>query len=455
MKNKCCKIIAILLISFLFLSISLSFSKSVNLNKPNTTQYDLLIVTPKEYHRACNNLMNHKINKGMETFIKTTEFIFENYPGEDQQERIKYCIKEAYDEHHVSYVLLIGDFKDIPVRYCYNDDEYESFNEPYFISELYYADIYDDQGFFSSWNTDNDEFYGEWSGEYAEDVNISLTPEVAVGRLPCSNRLQLKIMINKIIRYETEENCEEWCNRFVVAGGDTYSEARGYTGSEFSSYEGEELNREVMAILNDFESIPLWASTGTLSTFSLLKEVNRGCGFLYLSGHGSPGIWCTHPPNSAEKIGNLPNYFIPFLKNTDKLPVCVVGGCHNNQFDVNPLRIVKDPFFYATWHRDCWGWRLACNPWGGSIATIGCTGLGWQGIEFGGGGSNWLNLQFFREYAKGENTLGSLWKNSVNKYIQTFPIEWHTHSGGTSSLNAKTVQEWVLIGDPSLEIKVS
>lgn len=455
MKNKCGRLLAIILILFLFLSIPSSFSKRLNLDQLNPVQYDLLIVTPQKYQGECEKLMVHKISEGLNPTLKTTEAIFNNYPGEDQQEQIKYCIKQAYDEYRISSVLLIGDFKDVPVRYCYNNDEYESFNEPYFISDLYYADLYDEHQCFSSWNTDNDEFYGEWSGEYAEDVNISLTPEVAVGRFPCSHRLQLKCMINKIIRYETEENCEKWFNRFVVAGGDTYSEARGYNGSEFSLFEGEELNRKAMAILNDFKSIPLWESTGTLSTFSLLKEVNTGCGFLYLSGHGSPGIWCTHPANSAERIGNLPNYVIPFLKNADKLPVCVVGGCHNNQFDVNPFRLVKDPFFCGTWHRDCWGWRLACNPWGGSIATIGCTGLGWQGIEFGGGGSNWLNLQFFKEYANGEATLGSLWKNSVNKYVQTFPIEWNTPSGGGSSLNAKTVQEWALIGDPSLEIKVS
>ncbi|RLF56610.1 MAG: hypothetical protein DRN27_09375 [Thermoplasmata archaeon] len=113
-----------------------------------------------------------------------------------------------------------------------------------------------------------------------------------------------------------------------------------------------------------------------------------------------------------------------------------------------------NPYIYGTWHRDCWSWKLTSLPHGGSIATIGCTGLSWQGIEFGGGGSDWLNIQFFKEYANGETTLGTIWKNAITEYVQTFPINWNTPSGKTSSIDAKTVQEWILIGDPTLEIKV-
>jgi len=445
--------LVLFLTSTIFYSIPSSQSMDICINRDISTKIDLLIIFPEIYQKEIQQFASHKERMNITTIQKTTEEIFQNFNGKDEQEKIKYCIKEAYDNFHISSVLLTGDFKDIPVRYCYNNDEFLSM-EPYFISDLYYADLYDEYGFFSSWDTDDDSQYGEWNGNVAEDKNISLTPEVSIGRFPCSNHFEVKTMINKIITYETETDYDEWFHQFVVAGGDTYSEARGYEGDIFNSYEGEQLTGEAIDIMSGFEATTLWASTETLSTLSIIKAINDGCGFLYLSGHGSPGVWCTHPPNSAKKVGSLPNQLMPFLRNKNKLPICIVGGCHNSQFDVHPFRIFQDSFMFNTWRSKCWSWKLTSSPHGGAVATIGCTGLGWQGIEFGGGGANWLNIQFFKEYSNGTTTLGTIWKNTITKYLQNFPIDWETPSGKLSSLDAKTVQEWTLIGDPSLQVKV-
>lgn len=454
MKKIISLVLVCLLTSIIFLSAPSINSINIGQNHSKSPQFILLIIAPKKYQRECKQLMDHKIDQNIDVILETTKQIFDNYAGKDKQEQIKYCIKQAYDNFHISSVLLIGDFKDIPVRYCYNDDEFLGMVESNFISDLYYADIYDEYGHFSSWNTDDDSFYGEWDGDSAEDKDISLTPEVSIGRLPCSNRFEVKTMINKIIRYETETDYDGWFHRFVVAGGDTYSEARGYIGEIYDSYEGEVLTSEAVDIMSGFNATKLFASTETLSTLSLIKAINQGCGFLYLSGHGSSGVWNTHPPNSDKTVGNLPNMLMSLLRNKNRLPVCIVGACHNSKFDVNPLRFFCNPYIYGTWHRDCWSWKLTSLPHGGSIATIGCTGLSWQGIEFGGGGVNWLNIQFFREYANGETTLGEIWKNVITEYVQTFPINWDSPSGKTSSIDAKTVQEWILIGDPTLKIKV-
>ncbi|MCD4664447.1 MAG: hypothetical protein K8R68_04185, partial [Bacteroidales bacterium] len=204
---------------------------------------------------------------------------------------------------------------------------------------------------------------------------------------------------------------------------------------------------------------------------NIIKAVNVGCGFLYFSGHGNPAIWLTNTPNDTD-VGRFTIFHMPFLINRNKLPVCIVGGCHNSQFDVSPLDMFrgfreeglryfhsptkKDPYMGSFWNNEwpleCWSWHLMSKPYGGSIATIGCTGLGWLGVEFGGGGINWLELQFFREYVTGTDIIGQIWKNALTEYLNNFSIDWATSAGGTSSLDAKTVQEWVLLGDPSLKI---
>jgi hypothetical protein len=412
---------------------------------------NLLIVAPEKYQRAISSFREHKHNMNINTISMSTEYIYDNFNGGDNQEKIKNCIKDFYDRSKITSVLFIGDFKDIPVRYIYNDDKY-GYLEPYFISDLYYADLYDEKGQFQTWDTNGNGIHGEWSGEVAIDYDISLTPEVALGRIPCSNIFQLRTMIDKIIDYETSNKDERWFNRFVVAGGDTYSEAKGNIGDEFDSYEGEILTAAAVEIMSDFQAVKLWASTGTLSTMSLINEITTGCGFLYLSGHGNPGLWTTNLPSSKKNVGLLPNLLIPLLRNTNKLPVCIVGACLNSKFDVHPLRIFYDNLIYFTWSYKCWSWALTSSPLGGSVATLGNTHLSWMDIEFGGGGSNWLELQFFREYVNGTTILGDIWKNAITSYVETFPIDWGTPSGKTSSIDAKTVQQWVLFGDPTLMI---
>ncbi|RLF56596.1 MAG: hypothetical protein DRN27_09380, partial [Thermoplasmata archaeon] len=378
------KVITLLFIFFYFIQFNpvVSCIQQNGLTIPTNDgacEHSLLIIIPKRYDTMIlQQFKNYKNEIYGKTEIITTKEIFNTYPGRDKQEQIKYCIKQAYDEFHISSVLIIGDYKDIPVRYCYNNDGFLSYPEPYFISDLYYADLYDGTGCFSSWDTDNDGIFGEWQDESADDADISLTPEVTLGRLPCSNIFEVKTVIRKIIDYEINTAYSNWFHRFVVAGGDTYSEARGYVGEIYDYYEGEVLTSEAVDIMSGFNATKLFASTETLSTLTLIKAINQGCGFLYLSGHGSSGVWNTHPPNSAETVGNFQNMLMPLLRNKNKLPVCIVEACHNSQFDVSPLRIFCNPYIYGTWHRDCWSWKLTSLPHGGSIATIGCTGLSWQ-----------------------------------------------------------------------------
>ena len=94
---------------------------------------------------------------------------------------------------------------------------------------------------------------------------------------------------------------------------------------------------------------------------------------------------------------------------------------------------------------------------GGSIATIGCTGLGYgkedkHNPELGGGG-DYLNVLFFREYAEHEiDYLGEVWGNAISSYLDEFTIDWDELGFSDTGLDAKTVQQWILFGDPSLKI---
>jgi len=448
--------------------------KPINFND----EYDMVIIAPKIFEKNIQPLIEHKNSHNVKTFVKTVEDIYSEYEGYDDPEKIKYFIRDALETYGINYVLLIGGMKGqrynwyVPVRYSHLDDNSDW--ESSFISDLYYADIYDLGGNFSSWDTNENGVYAEWNKD-SKDI-LDLYPDVCVGRLPCRNNLEVKNMVNKIIKYENKAYGKEWFNKMVVVGGDS---APGY-----EYYEGEEENKKALEYMQGFEGIRIWASNGNFTGVSdVVKAINGGCGFLFFDGHGNPSTWSTHPPDNNTWITGLSLRDIPKLINIEKLPVAVVGGCHNAQFNVTMLNIIKgilrdgiidyfrtsDPygdFWKREWVPECWAWHLVRKIGGGVISIMGYSGLDWfaEGdyneddipdcIQFFSG---FANTNFFKNYGVNNYTvLGEAYSQTLKDYITQFPTDWNVSwmdaIQAATILDLKTVEEFVLLGDPSLQI---
>ena len=429
------------------------------------TEYDMVIIAPSVFSQAIQPLIDHKNSIGLPSFLKTTEEIYAQYPGVDEQEQIKYYIKDAIETKGITYVLLIGGrnggiFEEkwwVPVRYANLNDGYESS----YISDLYYADIYNETGEFTSWDTNGDGVIAEWSG-FKKDI-LGLIPDVSLGRLPCRNIMEVQIMVEKIIKYETTDK-DPWFKHMVVVGGDSAP------GDQYN--EGEEENKQAIVSMPDFTVTRCWTSDGTFTgPTDVINAISQGCGFLFFDGHANPASWSTHPPGDEETwITGLTVFDMPELENGHRFPVCVVGGCHIAQFNVSLLNIIRDiieygplgyfikapyKFYHMEWVPKCWSWQLASMKEGGSIATLGYTGLDWFGVgdEDGDGipdctqyYSGFMNTHFFKNY--GLNNLTILGQ----AYTQTLVDCINTHPPMNFELDCKTVQEFVLLGDPSLRL---
>ncbi|MBS3749780.1 MAG: hypothetical protein KGY67_08815, partial [Candidatus Thermoplasmatota archaeon] len=424
-------------------------------NEITTEPYDLLIITPQEFTESLQELVDHKNRVGMKTKLVTLSEVYDNmfWQGRDDAEKIKYFIKESIETWDIEYVLLVGDFRLMPIRYVHNQDVQQGFNEPVFISELYYADIYNQDGSFSSWDTDNDAVFGEWYDDgvstKAEDQPIDLYPDVAVGRLACRNKVEVKVLVDKIITYETQAYGSDWADDLLVCAGDTYP--------DMPTNEGEENTKHVLENMTDYDQSHLWTSDETLTGVrDIISAFNDGLGFVYFDGHANPFRWSTHPPGDGSTwIKGLSLITMSLLRNKDEYPIVVVGGCHNLQFDVHFQKIFEDPFYYFTWVPECWGWKLTRTINGGSVATLGCSGLGMTKEDkdsFSGAG-DYLEPSFF--YQVGVNNseyLGDAWMNTLRMYLDKYPIDWDTPAAWDYAIDAKTVQQWVMLGDPSLKI---
>ena len=63
------------------------------------------------------------------------------------------------------------------------------------------------------------------------------------------------------------------------------------------------------------------------------------------------------------------------------------------------------------------------------------------------GGDGWITIEFFRQYGeKGHDILGDAFAHAVVEYVNTFDMS------DLESGHAKTVEQWVLFGDPSLKL---
>jgi hypothetical protein len=417
-----------------------------------TSLCDLVIITPSIFVKALEPLQEHKNNNGIKTSIVTLDRIYDDiWYGRDNPEKIKLFIKKAYDETQIQYVLLVGDFRKVPIRYVHNADSFEQ----YFISELYYADIIDKNGGFSSWDTNNNGIYGEWNGTEAQDKDIDLYPDVCVGRLACRNIVEVKIMVHKIIHYETTTYGKEWFHRIVGVAGDMYPP--GSYPFPTPGYEGEDNVLTDISYLSGFENTTLFTSDGSFTgPKDVIREINKGCGFLIFYGHGNPAVWSTHPPDDASVwVEGLSVKTMSRLRNNEMLPVCVVNSCHNLQFDVNVFYIFRQAFGYMSWIPECWGWKLTRKLGGGSIATVGYSGLELtkEDKESQEGAADYLDNSFFYTYGVAKiDVLGEVWRQSIVRYLDKYPIDWDTPAGWDFAMDAKTVQQWVLLGDPSLQI---
>jgi len=402
---------------------TICFSKTADVNikyempaEPVTfaNDYDLLIITPAQFEDELQPLVDYKNDDGTDTVLVTLDEIPDT--GVDEQESIKYYIKDAIEEMGITYLLLVGAGVEgnelFPVRNAYiPSGDYEK----YFPSDLYYADIYDGEGGFSSWDSDGDGKYAEVSGPFNDIADMDMYPDVYLGKLPCNNEAEVTTIVDKIIKYE-EHN-------MMTNKGDPQD-----------VNEGEFANTKVLEKLPGYTSIKLWASetqgADPLTKQNIADGFNGNVDFVDFSGHGSYASWATHALDDGDPETEVPwippktiispytgwlyvDYDLFLVSNTEKHPVVIFNACSCNKYSESDT---------------CIGWKTIRGNSGG-IASFGASGIG-----YGSHGTaevervwGWMEVHIF-ESLYNDKELGQVWANVINGYINSFiEDEW----GGT------------------------
>jgi hypothetical protein len=424
-------------------------SKSATFND----EYKFIVLAPDEFSDELSPLITHKINRGISTKFVSLNDIYNSvyFPvnGRDNPEKVKYFIKNAIENWNISYVLLVGGSAKFPIRkthvYINHPDDPD---DEIFVSDLYYADIYDENSDFCSWDSNFNDVFGEfnWSDSHNYD-EVDLYPDVYFGRLACVNSNEVTTCVNKIKKYEDDAAySQDWFNDIVVIGGDTWVPD---SGDDSGIPEGELINQNILDAMNGFNPDKIWDSNGRLGTWAIpygsgdiSNTIGKGCGFLEWSGHGNTNVWATHRHNSSDDIwiptplGFYINNYVKNLGNGDKLPIVVVGGCSCGKFNLD-------------W--DCFAWSFVLNSGGGGIAVIAASGLlysafGEETIDYVAG---LIEINTFKAYKEmNAITFGEMWAWGIKKYIDMSGLELEDEY----CYDYKTMEQWQAFGDPTLAI---
>ena len=197
--------------------------------------HDYVIITTSDLLSAIasSNFLDWKTSLGYKVrIVLTTDTEITNQPGIDLAEQIRNFLRSYYIPWGIEYVLLVGDYATVPMRYCYPDSSNHangagdpsawpwSGDVP---TDYYYADLSDPDA--TSWDSDGDGFLGE----YGQD-SPDLLAEVYVGRIPTNNTDRITYTCNKLVAFEQDTGA--WKGNALHAGAIAYFANEDHSGRE-------------------------------------------------------------------------------------------------------------------------------------------------------------------------------------------------------------------------------
>lgn len=440
---------------------------------PRSAGKGLLIVAPQRFVAPLSPYVRHK-QKQLPTQLVSLEHILKTTSGADHPERLKFFLFKQWQSRNVGYVLLVGDADVFPVRYMVLDRiTPAAFDYAFYPSDLYYADLAKSDSKFEDWNGRNDGFHATYFGEVRGEKNkkdqinfdlVDYRTDIAVGRWPVSTSDEVRLIVDKTMRYENGLAQRNDAHRagFVSVGGwvdsrplmDQMAAALpGGWGVEKRYYADEARNDKTLP-------------PDTTQVHSLL---NQGVGLLFHTGHGTDTQW--------EQCFSLEG--LAHINNADRLPILFSAGCSTARFATLPpyeayLDVAgkehkgtnsgevfsqppppPDAYQKGSFNPVGLGEQLLRGGPDGAVAYIGCnTGSQPCGMRLMAGFIEGMNGKKFVP-PKTELRLGDCWAHALNYYFEKERLsqlepneDWYPASIFFQGM------KFMLFGDPTLKMPV-
>lgn len=383
------------------------------------SETDLLLITNELLEPHFEEYLNYKRSLGFVCELMTTENIYSQYSGDDEQEKIRNCIIDIYEGSNLQYVILGGDSDPnnssqdvIPHRGFFAVDDND------IPADMYYCCLD------GTWNDDGDNRWGE-SGEY------DLYAEVAIGRICVDNSAEIENFTHKLYMYQNEpvlediEKClmigEELNDNPWTFGGDYKDEIAN--GGNYNGFytEGVSDNFDISRLYDRDMS---WNKNHVFNIFN-----NVGSNLLNHLGHSSP-TYNMKMNNSDITTGNFTNDGI-----NRGYPIGYSQGCYNGSFDNRDWN--------NSYGQDCFAEKITTLATA-EVASVANSRYGWYSPGATNSTSQYVDRQFYdaifgEEITEIGFTNGDSKEDVASYFTNSDYMRW-------------TVYELNLFGDPSMDI---
>lgn len=259
------------------------------------------------------------------------------FPDEyiDDPARLKHCLYDRWKDGRVTHVLLVGDADVLPVRYMALDRiTPAAFDNAFYPSDLYYADLARADGSFDDWNGRKDGFHRHYFGEVRGEKNkedpinfdgVDYRPDVALGRWPVSTAEEARAVAAKSIRHELALEARsageaEPVAAMIAVGG--WVDARPHLDRFAVRLEPRwSIERRYYRDENPAEDAPPPPDES-----QLIQLLNAGVDLVIHAGHGNDNVW-----EQCLSMGTLDR-----LEASARLPVMFSVGCSTARFATLP-----------------------------------------------------------------------------------------------------------------------
>lgn len=383
-------------------------------------EYKYIIITTSSWDDYLTGFADFETQRGYRAGIFLRSWISSNYAGDDDQMKIRNFIIDAYNTWDIDYVLLVGDARDangIPHRGMWNDAYGEGEND--LPSDLYYSSLD------GNWNTDGDNYWGEYNPEEAD-----LYPEVAIGRVCADDVASVQNFVTKTMRYVDSPIVGE-CDEALMVGELLWSSPLTYGGT----YKDQVMNGSsadgytTVGFPGTMNVGTLYDRNGTWSYMTLISAMESGLNIVNHLGHCNTQYSMKLDNTDISSFDNDgTNHMLNFVYSQ---------GCYCGAFD--------DRTTDGSYPGDCFAEEFV-NSDAGAVATIMNSRYGWGDPGGTNGSSQYFDREFFDAmFSEGIYTLGEA--NDDSKVDALWAINY--------GANRWCHYELTLFGDPAMELWTS
>ena len=360
--------------------------------------YEYIIITNSTLAPVFQDLILHKIDYVNRAKLIDVAWIYANYTGYDNPEKIRNFIIDAYNDWDTEYCLLGGDISAVPYRgfYIYAN----GYTDYDMAADMYFGCLDGD------FDADGDHIYGETND------NVDWLEEVFIGRAPVETVAEAEIFVDKTINYEraVKPKVCQFHAAVLAPGNDPDSRTIPWNCEQWvpEDYVIKELFEQSGPISKD-DWRDAWDGTydGEPHTPPLTFQ-HAGHGSTTCYGISSSVNWCN------SDVASLTNDF---------WPVHMSVACHSGNFKINDClaeTYVKD---------DC-----------GAIACMLNVNYGWYStLDASKYSGDFLETMFRGLFSDGKQHLGEL-LNQAKSY-------WVSHAQSNPTYRW-CYYEINLLGDP-------